>query len=65
MLYIDAGTGGIMLQVLLSGVVGGLVFFRLAAKRIVDFVLRRDPDAGFDSPAATTDESEDSESRAA
>jgi len=40
-LYIDAGTGGILLQVLLSGVVGGFVFFKLAASRVVDIVLRR------------------------
>ncbi|MEX2245407.1 MAG: hypothetical protein WEC75_01855 [Dehalococcoidia bacterium] len=55
LLYIDAGTGGIMLQVLLSGAVGGLVLFKLAAKRVVDIVLRR---GGDPAPEADTDVAE-------
>ena len=57
LLYIDASTGGIMLQVVLSGFVGGIVFFKLAASRVVDFIFRRSPD-----PGAATDESAEDES---
>lgn len=41
LLYVDAGTGGIVLQALLSGAVGGVIFFKLAASRVVDAVRRR------------------------
>jgi hypothetical protein len=54
-LYIDAGTGGIMLQVLLTGVVGGLVFIKLAAKRFTDFVLRRRDDDAEETPESSND----------
>jgi hypothetical protein len=57
LLYIDAGTGGILLQVVLGGFVGGLVLIKLAAKRVVDFILRRS-----DDPVATTDASAEDES---
>jgi hypothetical protein len=57
-LYIDAGTGGMVLQVLLSGVVGGVVFFKLAAGRIVDFFLRRRPEtSALDPGQEDTDDS--------
>jgi hypothetical protein len=57
LLYIDAGTGGIVLQVALSGFVGGLVLIKLAARRIIDFVLRRSS-----QPVSTTDAPSDDES---
>ncbi len=65
-LYIDATTGGIMLQVILSGAVGGIVFFRLAAGRIVNFFLRR-KDAPVDDidDASSPDDGEDSTANAA
>jgi hypothetical protein len=55
LLYIDASSGGMMLQVLLSGAVGGIVFFKLAASRFVDIILRRKPEAAIASDDAIED----------
>lgn len=44
LLYIDATTGGMALQVILSGLVGGLVFLKLFWRNLVNFVLRRKPE---------------------
>jgi hypothetical protein len=40
-LYIDAGSGGMVLQVLLSGFVGGFVIIKLFWRNLVNTVLRR------------------------
>jgi hypothetical protein len=39
--YIDGTTGGMVLQLLLGGFVGGLVVFKLAAQNLLDKILRR------------------------
>jgi hypothetical protein len=39
--YIDGTTGGMVLQLLLGGFVGGFVVFKLAAQNLLDKVLRR------------------------
>lgn len=51
-LYIDATSGGMILQVLLSGFVGIFVVLKLFWHRIVDFVLRRKPEP-TEEPAAS------------
>jgi hypothetical protein len=43
-LYVDATSGGMILQVLLSGFVGGLVFLKLFWGNLVNTVLRRKPE---------------------
>ena len=42
-LYIDATTGGMALQIILSGVVGGLVVIKLFWSNLVNTILRRKP----------------------
>ena len=42
-LYIDATTGGMALQIILSGVVGGLVVIKLFWGNLVNTILRRKP----------------------
>lgn len=55
-LYIDATTGGMALQVILSGLVGGLIFLKLFWHRLVNTVLRRKPEQDDAAePAATSD----------
>lgn len=55
-LYIDATTGGMALQVILSGLVGGLVVIKLFWRNLVNFVLRRKPeDEEGAAPAAESD----------
>jgi hypothetical protein len=54
-LYIDATSGGMILQVLLSGFVGIFVVLKLFWHRIVDFVLRRKP-APTEEPAASAND---------
>jgi hypothetical protein len=51
-LYIDATTGGMALQVILSGFVGGLVFIKLFWRNLVNMVLRRQPTDDEDEPDA-------------
>lgn len=57
-LYIDATTGGMALQVILSGLVGGLVIVKLFWRNLVSTILRRKPeeedpeDAAADVPEA-------------
>jgi hypothetical protein len=41
MLYIDATSGGMILQVLLSGVVGSLVVVKLFWRNLTDTIFRR------------------------
>ena len=41
--YIDGTTGGMVVQLLLGGFVGGFVVFKLAARKLLDKILRRDP----------------------
>ena len=55
-LYVDATSGGMILQVLLSGFVGGLVFFKLFWSNLVNTVLRRKPE---EVEATVTAESHD------
>jgi hypothetical protein len=43
-LYVDATSGGMILQVLLSGFVGGLVVIKLFWANLVNTVLRRKPE---------------------
>ena len=42
-LYIDATTGGMALQIILSGAVGGLVVIKLFWGNLVNTILRRKP----------------------
>lgn len=51
-LYIDATTGGMALQVILSGLVGGLVVLKLFWRNLVNFVLRRQPEDDQDADPA-------------
>jgi hypothetical protein len=39
--YIDGTTGGMVVQLLLGGFVGGFVVFKLAAQSALDKILRR------------------------
>lgn len=39
--YIDPGSGAILLQVVIAGVIGSMIFFRATVSRIVRFVTRR------------------------
>lgn len=39
--YIDGTTGGMVVQLLLGGFVGGFVVFKLAARSLIDKILRR------------------------
>jgi hypothetical protein len=39
--YIDGTTGGMVVQLLLGGFVGGFVVFKLAAQNLLDKILRR------------------------
>lgn len=39
--YIDPGSGAILLQVVIAGVIGSMVFFRASVSRIARFVTRR------------------------
>jgi len=41
--YIDPGSGSMLLQLLIAGIVGTLTFFRSTVARVVGFVLRRKP----------------------
>ena len=41
--YIDGTTGGMVVQLLLGGFVGGFVVFKLVFQNIVNKVLRRNP----------------------
>ena len=43
--YIDPGTGGVILQLLIAGVVGAGFYFRRAIKKIMSVILRRKPEA--------------------
>jgi hypothetical protein len=52
-LYVDATSGGMILQVLLSGLVGGLVIIKIFWSNLVNTVLRRKPEAN-DALAAET-----------
>ena len=55
-LYIDATTGGMALQVILSGLVGGLVILKLFWRNLMNTVLRRKPeDDDSPDPSASTD----------
>jgi hypothetical protein len=54
MLYIDATSGGMILQVALSGLVGGVVVLKLFWRNAVNFILRRKPETML-----TTDEASD------
>ncbi|MEX1193464.1 MAG: hypothetical protein WD904_11405 [Dehalococcoidia bacterium] len=47
-LYVDATSGGMILQVLLSGFVGGFVMIKLFWRDFLSTVLRRKP--GSDEP---------------
>lgn len=40
-LYLDATTGGMALQVILSGLVGGIVFIKLFWRNLVNTIFRR------------------------
>ncbi|HZP58425.1 MAG TPA: hypothetical protein VFC53_12870 [Dehalococcoidia bacterium] len=55
LLYIDAGTGGMMVQVLFSGALGFVVFFKLAAKRIADVLFRRGRTTASEDATAVAD----------
>lgn len=56
-LYVDATSGGMILQVLLSGVVGGAVVFKLMWRNVLNTVLRRKEDETPENTAqAATDE---------
>jgi hypothetical protein len=60
LLYIDASTGGMMLQIVLTGIAGGLVMFKLAAGRIFNAVFHRGtatPQTEEKDPAQKGDES--------
>jgi len=52
-LYIDATSGGMVLQVALSGFVGGLVVLKLFWRSVVSTLLRRQPED--DAPPPVTD----------
>jgi hypothetical protein len=54
--YIDGTTGGMVVQLLLGGFVGGFVVFKLAAQSALDKILRRKPavDAQDDETAEET-----------
>jgi hypothetical protein len=39
--YIDGTTGGLVVQLLLGGLVGGFVVVKLAARSLLDKILRR------------------------
>jgi hypothetical protein len=49
-LYVDATSGGMVLQVVLSGFVGGIVVFKLFWRSVLNTVLRRGP-TETDTPA--------------
>jgi len=49
--YLDAGTGAMILQVLLGGIAGGVVIFRLYWRRFTGvFSSRGDDDDALDRP---------------
>jgi hypothetical protein len=54
-LYIDATTGGMALQVILSGLVGGLVVIKLFWRNFVNTIFRRNAgeDDEEDQPSPT------------
>jgi len=54
-LYVDPTAGGVVLQVLLSGFVGGFVIIKLAWHNITNFVLRRSdlPEPGEETAEET------------
>ena len=47
--YIDGTTGGLVVQLLLGGFVGGFVVFKLAFQSLVNKVLRRNTDYADDA----------------
>ena len=49
LLYVDATSGGMVLQIVLSGFVGGIVVVKMFWHSIVDTVMRRHPDATNDT----------------
>jgi hypothetical protein len=49
--YIDGTTGGMVVQLLLGGFVGGFVVFKLAARSLIDKILRRNTDYDDDELA--------------
>jgi hypothetical protein len=55
--YIDGTTGGMVVQLLLGGFVGGFVVFKLAFQSIVNKVLRRD--AAYEDDADLIEEPTD------
>jgi len=55
-LYIDATTGGMALQVILSGLVGGLVIIKLFWRNLVNTILRRRPEEDDDAEQAAAHE---------
>jgi hypothetical protein len=59
LLYIDGTTGGLALQMLLGGAVGGLVVFKLAAKQLMSTIRPRQRSKGpvEESKPAASEES--------
>ena len=56
-LYIDATTGGMALQIILSGIVGGLVVIKLFWSNLVNTILRRKPAIESDEQDAVAEAS--------
>lgn len=48
--YVDPGTGGMLMQLLLAGAMGGLVLFRSGLRRVVGW-FQRSPRPSDDAPA--------------